>query len=79
MGSAELDLWADPDSEYLSCCAVSHVWEALGEKGFVHPDRLPIPGDTFHEGKVGYHLRHGAHYLSREDWNRYMDFLDRQK
>lgn len=78
VGSAEQDLWADPDSEYLGCCAVSHVWEALGETGFVHPDRLPNPGDTFHEGKIGYHLRHGAHYLSREDWNRYMDFLDKK-
>jgi len=77
VGSAEQDLWADPNSEYLTCCAVSHVWEALGEKGFVHPDRLPVPGDTFHGGKVGYHLRHGSHAICREDWNRYMDFLDK--
>lgn len=77
VGSAEQDLWADPDSEYLSCCAVSHVWEALTGKGFVHPDRLPVPGDTFQEGNISYHLRRGAHYLSREDWNRYMDFLDK--
>ena len=44
--------------------------------GFLHPDRLPEAGDIFHEGSIGYHLRAGKHYLGREDWNRYMDFLD---
>jgi hypothetical protein len=44
-------------------------------KGFVHPDRLPEPGDTFHEGTVGLHFRAYGHYLSRYDWQRYMEFL----
>ena len=52
--------------------------ELLGKPGFVHPDRLPVPGDALNDGSVGYHLRLGKHYLSREDWNRYMDFLDQK-
>jgi hypothetical protein len=51
----------------------------LGEKGLVTPDRLPAVGDVLHEGKIGYHLRKGDHFLSREDWNYYFQFLNRHK
>ncbi len=75
MGSAVEDTWADPNSEYLSCYAASEVYEKLGLKGFVCPDRLPEVGDVFQEGNIAYHLRSGCHYLSREDWKHYMDFV----
>ncbi len=75
VASAEEDAWADPDSEYLSCCAASEVYEYLGVKGFVHPDRLPIPGDVLHGGNIGYHMRRGRHYFSREDWHNYFNFI----
>ena len=76
VGSALEDEWAGPSHEYLGCVSASAAWELLGKKGFIHPDRLPEAGDVFHEGSIGYHLRAGKHYLGREDWNRYMDFLD---
>lgn len=79
VASAVLDEWADPDSEYLSCFAASEAYEALGIKGLVCPDRLPKPGDIFHEGNIGYHLRYGTHYLSREDWNNFMDFINKKE
>lgn len=75
VASAKEDLWADPDSEYLSCVAASEAYERIGLTGFAHPDRLPVAGDVFHEGNIGYHLRKGFHYLSREDWLHFMDFL----
>ena len=75
VGSASEDSWSDPASEYLGCCAVSPIWEEMGRKGFVHPDRLPEPGEAFQEGDISYHLTDGAHYLGRADWLRYMDFL----
>lgn len=75
VASAVEDTWADPDSEYLSCFAASEVYEKLGIKGFVCPDRLPQVGDVLHEGNIAYHLRSGCHYLSREDWGHYMDYL----
>ena len=31
--------------------------------------------DTFHDGSICYHLRKGTHYLSRHDWNLYIDVL----
>ena len=75
VASAVEDIWSEPKSEYLACCAAGQVYEDLGMTGFVHPDRLPEPGDTLHEGCVGYHMRAGAHYSSREDWLRYMEFI----
>ena len=32
-------------------------------------------GDKFFEGSIGYHMRSGAHYFSREDWLRLIDFI----
>ena len=72
LGAALEDTWADPDSQYLSACAASSAWELLGEKGFLHPDRMPLPGDCLDGGHVAYHLREGTHYFSRIDWHRYL-------
>ncbi len=79
IGSAEEDLWADPVSEMLNCVAVSEVYEKMGKKGFIAPDRLPVAGDVFSEGTVGYHLRKGLHYFSREDWTKLMGFINKHK
>ena len=75
VASAIEDEWADPVSEFLSCYAASEVYEELGMTGLVCPDRLPKAGESFHDGNIGYHLRYGTHYLSREDWNEFMNFL----
>ena len=78
IASAAEDKWADPDSEMLSCCAVSKLYEKYGKKGFVCPDRLPQVNDVFHDGYIGYHLRAGLHYFSREDWLRIIEFIRRK-
>ncbi|MBE6931451.1 MAG: hypothetical protein E7463_14350 [Ruminococcaceae bacterium] len=75
IASAEEDHGADPASEFLSACAASEVWELLGEKGMVAPDRMPVVNDYFGEGNIGHHLRPGRHSFSREDWNYYFKFL----
>lgn len=74
-GAAVGDLWADPNSQFLSYVAATPIWEANGKKGLIAPDRLPMAGDNFDEGCLCYHLREGEHYLSRVDWNIYMDTL----
>lgn len=66
VSSALEDEWADPVSEFLCCVA---------QDGFVCPDTLPSINDRFFEGRVGYHLRAGKHYFSREDWNALMTFV----
>lgn len=75
VGSAADDTWADPDAEYLGCCAASKAWENLGLVGFVHPNRLPTPGSVFDEGNICYQIRTDGHYLSRRDWNVYFDII----
>jgi len=76
VASAKEDDWADPKSEFLACFAASEVYEKLGFKGLVTDDRFPEVGEWLHDGNIGYHIRSGKHYLSREDWNRFMDYLD---
>ena len=75
VASADMDDWADPDSEFLSCVAASVAWERLGLSGFVHSSRLPKTGEAYQVGHVGYHRRHGKHFLSRHDWAYYMSFI----
>lgn len=72
VGSADEDKWADPDSEFLCCVAASPAFK----KGFNCPDRLPQIDDCFFDGDVGYHLRAGKHYFSRQDWQRLIAFVN---
>ena len=75
VASAEKDIWACPKNEYLSAIAASEYFRSVGKTGLIHPDRLPEIGECFPEGDIAYHIRSGAHLLSRRDWNRYMDYI----
>ena len=77
VGSACEDIWADPESEMLSCLAASPAYEALGLDGFVGEDRSPVAGDAWLDGRIGYHIRKGAHYFSRTDWHRLIAFVNK--
>jgi hypothetical protein len=70
VGSATEDAWADPLSELLACLAASPAFS----HGLVYEDRLPTEADAYLFGDVGYHLRAGRHYFSREDWARLIRF-----
>ena len=76
IASGEKDIWADPFSQMMCCLATGKAYEEYGKRGFVCEDRFPKVGDVFHEGSVGYHMRDGVHYFSREDWNKFLDFVD---
>ncbi len=75
--SAVEDSWADPESEFLCSAAASPVWALYGKAGLISPDALPEVDSAHHDGHVGYHLRAGCHYLSRTDWNRYIEYRSR--
>lgn len=70
VGSAAADDNADPVSEQLGCLAASPAFK----NGFVC-DGVALPGDEFFEGDIGYHMRAGKHYFSREDWQKLMKFI----
>jgi len=79
IGSAEKDKGADPEAEFLTTLWASSVWELLGERGIVLSNNcMPTPGSHLAEGCIGYHLRAGEHFLSREDWNYYINFLNKK-
>lgn len=77
IASADRDDWADPLSEFLSCVESSQAWKLYGKEGLVTPDRFPKVGDCYQEGRIGYHLRSGTHYLSRDDWKQMIAYRER--
>ncbi len=77
VGSADGDLWSDPRGEFLSCVAASPVYELLGEAG-LGTDEMPPLEQPVASGRIGYHIRRGPHAFTDYDWQRYLDFLDRQ-
>ncbi|MCQ2463397.1 MAG: hypothetical protein MJ177_08365 [Clostridia bacterium] len=79
VASAILDQWACPEAQFACCKAASPVYEFLGRDGFIAGKSLPEPGTHFQDGEIGFHLRSGSHYLSREDWNLFMDFMDKKQ
>ena len=75
IASASRDIWADQTSEFLCGVTASEAYEKLGFKGLVHNEKLPMVKEHFHEGRIGYHLQKGPHFLSRHDWQEYMAFI----
>ena len=69
IGSADEDLWADPVSEFLGAASLEGAYKLYGLQGLVHNDEIP-------ERNVAYYIRQGTHYLSRHDWNTYMDIIN---
>lgn len=78
VASAKEDLWSDPDAEFLSCRLACDYFKANGQKAMLPEKNTASPGDFFHGGDIGYHIRSGKHYLSREDWKLYMDYLENE-
>ena len=76
VGSAEEDLWADPKSEFLCCAATNSVYEIYGMRGLIYENAYPEAKAVLDKGDALYQIRHGLHYLSREDWGVYMDFIE---
>lgn len=76
IASATEDQWADPKGEYLSGSYATPVYKMLGLSG-LDGETPPAP-DTSVGGSIGYHARTGAHDILSFDWQRYMDFADRQ-
>ncbi|MBQ7040375.1 MAG: acetylxylan esterase [Clostridia bacterium] len=80
VGSAIEDYGADPESEFLSRVAASEAYRLYGKTGLKYNgEKFPETGTHLSDGEIGYHIRKGRHFLSREDWNFYMDFLDKKR
>ncbi len=76
IGSAANDLWSDPKSEFLGCASADSVYKIYGKSGLIYGDDFPSAPSVLNSGCASYHIRQGLHYLSREDWAVYMDFIE---
>ncbi|MBO4355474.1 MAG: hypothetical protein J5850_01305, partial [Clostridia bacterium] len=79
VGNATGDAWADQYSSQLCCIAASEAWDIFGKKGYIGKEAPAVAGEHFKEGRIGYHMREGIHYLGREDWLAYMDYFKDKK
>jgi hypothetical protein len=75
VASASEDLWADPRGEYLAAVHASPVYQLYGHQGLSGDQPLAQSPRT--TGRVGYHLRAGAHNMLAYDWEQYLNFADR--
>lgn len=67
----------DPLSEYLSMVDASRVYKLLGKRGLVSDEKMPSPAEPLIDGEMGFYVRRGRHFMSREDWNVFMDFFEK--
>ena len=73
--NAELDFGADPRSEFISVYEAGKAYELLGVPGLAAPAAYPEAPARFPGGRIGYSLRRGTHYMSRDDWGFYLKFF----
>ena len=78
VGSAAEDLWADPTSEFLGAASLDGAYALYGMNGLVHNDEVPSARTVLDDGCVSYYVRGGTHFLSRHDWNTYMDIIEKK-
>lgn len=77
VGSAELDLWADPRGEFLSVVHAAPVYRLFGRQALGASTEMPPINEPRHGDGAHYHIRDGKHNLTLVDWTAYWDFADR--
>lgn len=75
VASADKDLNADPEGEFLSLYYGSEVYQLFNMKGLENK-QMPKVNTPLFSGQAGYHLREGEHDITAYDWTQYIKFAD---
>ena len=73
------DTWADTEAQFLSAEAASAIYELDEVTGLIRVDHPLEPGYSSMEGRIGFTLRKGPHYFSRDDWQFFVEFIKAHK
>ena len=78
VGSAKLDQWSDPKGEYLGLKYGTEVHSKIYGLDIKLPEEfISITTPEIHK-HAGYHLRMGKHSFTTYDWERFIEFADKQ-
>lgn len=75
VASAEEDLWADPQGEFISLKLAAPVYQLLGKTPIFPAERPAINQPEMQD--TGYHIRSGKHDINEYDWTQYLNFADK--
>ncbi|MCE9533669.1 MAG: acetylxylan esterase [Planctomycetes bacterium] len=74
--NAKEDTWANPDGQFEVLQAADPVYRFLGAGGLEAKQRPEI--GKLVDSKLGYYYRDGKHSMTRDDWQAFLDFADKQ-
>ena len=75
VGTAEKDIWADTDAQYLMAEAADVIYREMGLVGLACKGDMLPQGKRTIEGRIGFQKRSGEHAFSRDDWNFFIDHI----
>lgn len=79
IGSAIDDIQSDPASEYEMLISLTNEgYLPIGMKGISQKEKIPAMPCCIQDGDISFHARAGRSYFGREDWNIYLDFIDKK-
>lgn len=73
--NAEEDAWANPAGQFDVLRDASRVYSFLGVEGLKATTMPPL--NTLVDSRLGYFIRPGKHSMTRQDWDAFLDFADR--
>lgn len=82
VASADDDLWADPQGAWNSFMACRPAFALYGletpaDDCLAAGETQPHDGETVWTEAMGYHSRAGWHGIQHEDWENYLDYMDK--
>lgn len=73
------DPYVDVQGQFLACCAANPAYRIFGAEGLAVQEDGDWPEDfaVLQEGRIGYHVRPGGHFMSRYDFEQVMKYRKR--